>query len=144
MPARRYGAPHPSSTRAMRRRMRWWWIGAFCCIAACGGSPVAAVRALDEAARDGDLDEVVKLLGPSTRARLAADARRAGQLAGRRDLPAHELLAAGWTLPRFRLHQVRVVSRAGDSAVVEVSGAHGEKETVTLVREADGWKVELP
>ena len=57
-------------------------------LAACGGarSPDGAVRALAEAAEAGDRDAVYALLGPATRARLATDAERAAQAAGRREI----------------------------------------------------------
>ncbi len=111
----------------------------------CGGpSPSATVRALDEAARQGDAEAALQLLGPQTRARLGADARRAAEQAGRRQLAPSELLAAGWTPPRFDLDDAREIERSGDRAVVEVRGRHGERERVDLVREAGAWKVELP
>lgn len=116
-------------------------------VVGCGGpgrSPESAVRALAEAAEDGDVDAVMKRLGPSTRARLEADARRAAEQAGRRELDAKDLLAAGWTTPRFRLVEVRLVERRDHRAVVQTRGSHGESERVELVEEPDGWKVELP
>jgi len=115
--------------------------------AGCGSasrSPAGAVRAFEEAAREGDLERVVKLLGPRTRARLEADARAASEQAGRRTILPSELLAAGWTPPRFEPDVVREVSRAGGAAVVEVVGERGEREQVAVVREGGSWKVELP
>jgi hypothetical protein len=114
----------------------------------CGAgthSPVGAVRALAEAAQDGNRDEAWRLLGPVTRARLEADAARATQLAGaRRTVAPESLLAVGWFAPRFAPAEVRELSRAGDRAVVEVTGPHGESERVDCVRVGDAWKVELP
>src|SRR5438094_7582924 len=92
-------------------------------LAACGAgtrSPVGAVRALAEAAQDGDRDAVWRLLGPETRARLETDARRAAQLSGRRALPPQEMLAVGWFQPRWHLDDAREIERAGDRATVEV------------------------
>jgi hypothetical protein len=115
-------------------------------VAGCGrgGSPGAAVQALAEASREGDTARAWELLGPRTRARLEADAHLAAQQAGRRALPPSELLAAGWTPPRFELERVRELSRDDASALVEVRGPRGEVERVELVREAGQWKVELP
>ena len=109
-----------------------------------GGSPVAAVQALAEASREGDAERAWELLGPKTRARIEADARLAGQQAGRRALAPSELLAAGWTPPRFELERVRELSSDDASALVEVRGAHGEAERMELVREGGAWKIELP
>jgi hypothetical protein len=114
--------------------------------AGCGGtrSPEGAVRALAEAAEVGDRDTVFALLGPATRARLQADAQRAAQAAGRRELGAKDLVAAGWSPPRWRAVEVDVVSRAGDHATVEVRGPGHERETVACVLVNGHWRVELP
>lgn len=109
-----------------------------------GGSPAAAVQSLAEASREGDAARVLELLGPRTRARLAADARLAGQQAGRRAIAPEQLLAAGWTPPRFEVDALRELSRDDASALVEVRGSHGELERVEVVREAGAWKIELP
>ncbi len=114
--------------------------------AACGGarSPDGAVRALAEAAEAGDRDAVYALLGPATRARLTADAERAAQAAGRRELGPHDLVAAGWSPPRWRASDFDVLTRAGDRATVEVRGAGHERETVSCVLVDGQWRVELP
>ena len=109
-----------------------------------GRSPVRAVHELSEAAREGDTARVMRLIGPRTRMRLAADARRAGEQAGRRTIAPSELLAAGWTPPRYELAEVRELSRSGDVAQVAIEGRHGEHERVEVVREGALWKVELP
>lgn len=108
------------------------------------GQPVAAVQALGEATRSGDVDEIWKLLGPQTRRRLEAGAQRAGIQAGRRRITARDLLAVGWSPPRFIPAEVREVERNGDAAWVEVIGSQGERERMQVIREKDGWKVELP
>jgi hypothetical protein len=115
-------------------------------VAGCGGarSPEGAVRALGEAAESGDRDEVWTLLGPATRARLIADADRAKAAAGRREIVARDLLAAGWSPPRWRAAGFDVITRAGDRATVEVRGAAHERETVTCVLVDGKWQVELP
>lgn len=126
-------------------------IGLFCVLlgipSGCSdgaGRPAAAVQALGEATRSGDVDEIWKLLGPQTRRRLEAGAQRAGIQAGRRRIAARDLLAVGWSPPRFILSEVREVERNGDAAWVEVIGPQGERERVQVIREKDGWKVELP
>jgi Domain of unknown function (DUF4878) len=113
----------------------------------CGAgtrSPTGAVRALAEAAQEGDRDAVWRLLAPETRARLEADSKRAAQLSGRRQVAAQEMLAVGWFPPRFRLDDAREVERSGDRATVEVRGAGGERERVSCVRVDGTWKIELP
>jgi hypothetical protein len=113
--------------------------------AACGGKdPADAVRAFDRAAEAGARDQVYQLLGPATRARLEADARRASELSGRRGVRPEELLAIGWSPRRFRTASVRVLGRAGDHAEVEVIGERGERERLQLVLVPDGWRIELP
>ena len=114
--------------------------------AACGGarSPEGAVRALAEAAEAGDRDAVYALLGPATRARLAADADHAAQAAGRRELGPVDLVAAGWSPPKWHAVDFDVLTRSGDRATVEVRGAAHERETVTCVLVDGQWRVELP
>ena len=128
------------------RRAAWAtalvWAGTVC---ACDGDdPRHAVERFDRAAEAGARSEVFALLGPVTRARLEADARRAAELSGRRGVRAEELLAIGWSPRRFRTAELRVVSRAGDHAEVEVVGGHGEREALSLVRAQGSWKIELP
>jgi hypothetical protein len=113
--------------------------------AACGGarSPEGAVRALAEAAESGDRDAVYALLGPATRARLVADAERASQAAGRRELGARDLVAPGWSPPHWRAADFDVLTRSGDRATVEVRGPAHERETVTCVWVGGLWRIEL-
>jgi len=109
-------------------------------------SPAAAVQALAEAERDGNAAEVLRLLGPATRAppgvrRQAAPPSWRG---GRRTLAPADSDRRGLdaaALPDRR----RARAQPDDGpAVVEVMGRHGEREQVTAVRDAEGWKVELP
>jgi hypothetical protein len=113
--------------------------------AACGGarSPDGAVRTLAEAAEAGDRDAVYALLGPATRARLAADAERAAQAAGRRELGPADLVAAGWSPPQWHAVDFDVLTRSGDRATVEIRGPGHERETVTCVLVGGQWRVEL-
>jgi hypothetical protein len=115
--------------------------------AACASgarSPEGAVRALTEAAESGDRDAVWMLLGPATRARLQSDAERAAQVAGRRELQARDLIAAGWSPPRWRAAEFEVVTASEDHATVEVRGSHHERERLACVRTQGQWQVELP
>jgi hypothetical protein len=114
--------------------------------AACGGarSPEGAVRALAEAAEAGDRDAVYALLGPATRARLAADAERAAQAAGRREIGPSDLVAAGWSPPQWHAADFDVLTRSGDRATVEIRGGAHQRETLTCVLVGGQWRVELP
>jgi hypothetical protein len=113
---------------------------------ACGWtrSPEAAVRALTEAAEAGDRTTVYRLLGPATRARLAADVARAAVAAGRRDLKPEDLLGVGWSPPRWRAVEFDTIARGGGRATVEVRGRDGEREQVSCVLSDGRWQVELP
>ena len=125
-----------SATCALLSLMTW---------AGCGSDdPLVAVERFNRAAEAGARGEVFALLGPSTRARLESDARRAADLSGRRNVRPEELLAIGWSPRRFRTVQLRIVARAGDHAEVEAEGAHGEREVLTLVKAEGAWKIELP
>jgi len=107
-------------------------------------SPEGAVRALGEAAADGDRGAVWRLLGPATRARLEADAKHAAEMSGRRAMKPEEMLAVGWFPPKLHATEVRELSRDGDRATVEIVGKDGEREQLGCVRVAGAWKVELP
>ena len=101
------------------------------------------MRALVASARAGDRPAVIARIGPRTRARLIDDARVAGEQAGRRRLAPGDLLVIGWAPPSDEEPALRTVEEQGDRAVVELRG-RGGAERIEVVREADGWKVELP
>jgi hypothetical protein len=124
--------------------MRWLFVLLLVGCSAGTRSPEGAVRAFAEAAADGDRAAAFRLLGPTTRAKLADDAKRAAELSGRRAMAPEEMLAAGWFPPRVRIDDVRVLERERGRATVEVIGKGGERETVTVVDEGGAWKVELP
>jgi hypothetical protein len=110
-------------------------------------TPEGAVRRFAQAAdpRSRERDRVFELVGPRTRARLAAAARLATQQAGvRRSFDWKDMLVVGVARPRYDLAETRVVERGAHRAVVEVRGAHGERETVEVVLEGETWKLELP
>jgi hypothetical protein len=107
-------------------------------------SPVEAVRAFSDAAQAGAQHEVWRLLGPKSRERVVADAKRAAELSGRRALLPESMLAVGWSAPRFRAAEIRERSVQVDHALVEVRGPAGEMALVDCVLEGGAWKVELP
>ncbi len=106
-------------------------------------SPAGAVRALAEAAANGDRDAVYALVGPRTRARLESGAATAAQLSGRRRVRAVELLGVGWFPPTFTLADAKELSRQGNTATVQVSSRQGQTALTTCIKENDAWKVEL-
>jgi len=126
--------------------MKKWWL----LLALVGGcsagsrSPEGAVRALAEAAADGDRALVWRLLGPDTRAKLESDARHAAELSGRRAMKPEEMLAVGWFPSKLRVDDVRELDREGNHADVEVRASDGRTERVRCVRVSGAWRVELP
>jgi hypothetical protein len=83
------------------------------------------------------------LLGPATRAHLAAAAQRAGEVAGgdRRFSPAEMLGAAGGEQPTAR--GFRVVTHHRDRVLVGATTPDGTSVQYTLVRVSGHWRVEL-
>ena len=112
-------------------------------------TPEGAVRVFargaDPRPAGRDRERVHALIGPRTRQRLTEAARLASQQAGaRRPLEWTEMLLVGLARPRYELAAVQVIERHPDRALVEVRGRGGEREVVEVVREGDGWKIELP
>ncbi len=115
---------------------------------ACSGgggakSPQGAVRLLISAARAGDRPGVYQRLGPRTRERIASLQAATRRTAGRVPLRPESFLSAGWAPPAWEPAGMRTLRRDRDSAEVEVTSAAGDRHSVTLVREAQEWKVEL-
>jgi hypothetical protein len=111
----------------------------------CGGDdPLSAVEQFQRAAEAGARADVFALLGPATKARLEADAHKAADLSGRRNVRPEELLAIGWSPRRFRTVELRLLGRSDDHAEVEADGEHGEREVLQLVKSEGRWRIELP
>jgi hypothetical protein len=114
-------------------------------VVSCGRnnrSPVRLVRQMIVATESHDRAQLYKLLGPDTQRELVTRAARASETAGRIIAP-DELLAVGFRPPRYIAREVVEISNANNRAVVQVRGEHGERDDVTCVRGADGWRVEL-
>jgi hypothetical protein len=106
-------------------------------------SPEGAVRSFVAAAEAGDRTAVYELLGPATRARLAEAAERATNLAGSTGRYAPlDLISISPIAERPK--KINLVSRDGDTAVVEVVDASGAAARLSLVREEGHWRLELP
>lgn len=141
LPCSNFMSPVPPHFSRVVGSALWFALGT----GGCGhDDPTATVERFDQAAQSGARAQVFALLGPTTRARLESDAKRAGELSGRRGVRPEELLAVGWTPRRFRSASVRELARAGDHAEVEVVGERGEREVLSLVRVDGQWRIELP
>jgi hypothetical protein len=118
-------------------------------LAACGAderatSPEGVVQRLVAAARAGDRGGVYATLGPATRARLEAVWTSSRKTTGRLALKPEDFLSVGWAPPAWDPAGMRTLRQDEASAEVEVFSAAGDRHTVQIVREAGGWKVELP
>lgn len=109
----------------------------------CGGAdrtPDGAVRAFAAAARAGDRETMIELLGPRTRAWLAESAARGGQMVAARGWSPIDLIGTGAASGAAR---IAVRSRAGGVARVEVMDEQGNRSDLEVV-EVDGrWRLEL-
>jgi hypothetical protein len=109
-----------------------------------GSSPESAVRILIASARAGDRLAVYQRLGPRTRGRIEEQLAGARKTGGTRTLRPEDLVTVGWVPPAWEAAGTRLVRRDGDEAEVEVYSGAGDRQTVRVVREGRGWKVELP
>ena len=96
------------------------------------------------ASNSGQRDDVYRLLGPRTQARLAELRQSAKRVSGRLALEPEDFLAVGRAAPAWEATNVRVLRVSGDEASVQVSSSSGDRATVTLVRHGGAWRVELP
>jgi hypothetical protein len=110
----------------------------------CGGaddSPDGAVRAFAAAARAGNRETMLHLLGPRTRAWLEQAASRGSQMVG--GAPGFQpvdLVGAG---PASGAARIALRSRDGRVAHVEVVDEQGNRADLEVV-EVDGrWRIEL-
>ena len=106
--------------------------------------PEAAVRDMIQAAKTGDRDLVFELLSPATRARLAAEAKRATDLVGASQrYTAKDLISIGSSDGAADPTDITVLEEHVDRAVVEVVSAAG-RSRIELVKLANRWRVDLP
>ena len=109
-----------------------------------GSTPETAVRILIAAAHGGDRLAVYQRLGPRTRGRIEEQLAGARKTGGTRTLRPEDLVTVGWVPPAWEAAGTRLIRRDGDEAEVEVYSGNGDRQTVRVVREGRGWKVELP
>lgn len=106
--------------------------------------PEATVRGMMQAARTGDRKAVWRLLSPDTQQALEERAQKATDLVGASTrYTAIDLISVGTSDDSPPPTDIRVVSRIGDRAVVEVAGPGGRAQ-LELVRIDGRWKIDLP
>jgi len=102
------------------------------------------VRLLVSAARGGDRAGAFARLGPRTRARIEALQASTKHTGGRLLTRPEDFLSVGSAPPAWEYTGIRTLRRDDTSAEVEVYSATGDRHTLSLVREGQEWKVELP
>jgi hypothetical protein len=106
--------------------------------------PEAAVRELVQAAKTGDRDLVFALLSPTTRDRLAAEAKRATDLVGAsRRYAARDLISIGRSDGIADPTDITVLEDTGARAVVEIVSSLG-RARLGLIKLDGRWLIELP
>ncbi|HEU4385381.1 MAG TPA: hypothetical protein VFR85_17985 [Anaeromyxobacteraceae bacterium] len=116
-------------------------------LAACARDPgpEAAYRSLAKAVAERDADKAWSLLSQASQKRLDALAREAAARAPGVVAPSgRQLLLGDASLTARPLSRVEVASQDGDRAVLRVEEEGRPPRQVTMVREARGWRVELP
>ncbi len=118
----------------------------FVSLAACdkprGSSPVDAYTSFSKAVQRGDYKTAYAALSQQTQKRLATRSKEASMASGGaiKDDPA-ALAFSGTTRPE-PLTEVKLVHEEADRCVL-AAAAGGIAEQVTMVREQEGWKVDL-
>jgi hypothetical protein len=133
-------------TSSTRHRLGCWFLVVALALACSKdpSSPEGAVERMVTAARTGDRAGVYARLGPATRARIDALVAASRKMSGRVALKPQDFLSVGWAPPAWELDGLRTLRRDGATAEVEVYAASGDRHIVSLVREGDEWKIELP
>ncbi len=107
--------------------------------------PEAAYRSLVKAVAERDADGAWSLLSRDSQKRLDALAREAAARAPGVVPPSgRQLLLGDAALASRPLELVEVASQEGDHAVLRVKEEGRPPREVSLVRQAGGWRVELP
>lgn len=107
--------------------------------------PEATYRSLAKAVAERDADRAWSLLSRESQKRLDALAREAAARApGVVPAGGRQLLLGDASLAARPLELVELLSQEGDRAVLRVKEAGRPSRQVTLLRQAGGWRVELP
>jgi len=106
--------------------------------------PEVAVRDMLQAAKSGDRDAVFALLAPRTRARLAAEARRATELVGTTvRYTDKDMISIGASDDVAPPTDITVLDERGGHATVEVVSPNGRAKFE--LEQVDGtWYVDVP
>jgi hypothetical protein len=105
--------------------------------------PDAAVRAFIQAARTGDRKAVWRLLSPATQHALDERAKRATDLVGSSQrYAALDMISVGSSDDVPTPTDIRVMSRIGDTAIVEIEGPTGRAQ-LDVVRVNGRWRIDL-
>lgn len=108
-------------------------------------APEGVVRDFAAAADADDREALYELLGPETRARLEAAAKRATDLVGgSQRYSALDMISVGRSSETPPPKDFVLEERGEERAVVVVIGASGERARVTVVRVNGRWLIELP
>lgn len=107
-------------------------------------SPEGVARAFANASRAGDSQEIYKMLGPRTRARLLEASKRATDLVGgsRRFEPL-DLIGVSRPDESPAPKAFVLKSKDDDKAVVEVVTSDDKRYDLSLVKEDGKWKIEV-
>jgi hypothetical protein len=114
------------------------------CADDAAGSPESVVGQFIEAAKQMDREAMFAMLGPRTRERLSDAALRATDLSPRR-YAAADMIGFNTGLDDLAVDElaVRVVSRDGDRASVELRDRRGRLHRLELVSVDGEWRIEL-
>ena len=116
-------------------------------LAACAREPgpEAAYRSLARAVAERDADKAWSLLSQGSQRRLDALAREAASRAPGVVSPSgRQLLLGDASLSVRPLSRVEVAREEGDRVVLRVEEQGEGPREVTMVREGQGWRLELP
>jgi hypothetical protein len=107
-------------------------------------TPEGATRAFVDAARGGDEQAVWDLLAPATQKRLMAAAQGAtSRVGGTRRFDVFDMIEVGARESSYEPSSIVLREKQKDRAIVDVLGPSGRRDSVTLVKVGDRWRIEL-
>lgn len=106
---------------------------------------MTTAKAFANAARIGDVEQVLAMADAQTVARVQQAAERAGdQVGGRRVIEPTEMMQVVDVDPRFQIAKAELSQGDEQRATVRLEGADGTSHVVELVNEEGAWRVRLP
>ncbi len=115
---------------------------------ACAGedrSPAGTMRHFIQAAEEGDLNEVYRMIDPASQKRLAQRARLANAQTGEghRFKPT-DLLIAGQMPSLLEIHKIQLLKLEGSRAQISIASYKGkEQQTWDMVQIGNEWRIVL-